>query len=104
MYSLTEKWSSLRTRSFLPLLINATERERSAYARDEKFYRILGSLNRREFLKKAVRKNRVHDLEEGVLLLDEALKLRPDDPRALEMRDGFEAELKLLQMMRPGGH
>ena len=104
LYSLTEKWNSLRTRSFLPLVINATEEERSAYARDEKFYRILGSLNRREFLKKDSRDNRLHDLEEGIRLLDDALKLRPDDPRASGIKEGFEQELKLLRMMPHGGH
>lgn len=103
LYSLTEKWNALRTRSFLPLVINATEQERSAYARDEKFYRILGSLNRREFLKKAAGENRIRDLEEGIRLLDDALKLRPDDPRASAIKEGFEEELKLLRMNPHGG-
>ena len=97
LYSLTEKWSSLRTRSFLPLLINATEQERKAFARDERFYRIMGSVNRREFLRKDSGRDRIRDLEEGIRLLDEALELRPNDPRALGTRESFQDELKLLR-------
>ena len=104
LYVLTEKWSALRAGSAMPRLINATERDKSAFARDEQFYRILGSVTRREFLKKDPGRDRIRELEEGIRLLDQALALRPNDPRASGIRDGFEEELKVLSTLQHRGH
>jgi spermidine synthase len=103
LYPMTEKWNSLRAGSFLPLLQDATEREKEVYARDEKFYRKLASVNRRIFLKKDFAGDRISDLEDQVRLLDEALELRPHDPRALRIKEEFEAALKMLRMRPPRG-
>jgi len=97
LFPLVEKWNSLRAASFSPLLEDATELDREAYERDEKFYRKLGSVNRKVFLKKIVARERPSDLEEGVRLLDEALELRPHDTRALRTKEDFEEELKMLR-------
>jgi spermidine synthase len=97
LYPMVEKWDSLRAGSFSALLEGATEQDREVYERDEKFYRKLGSVNRKVFLKKFVAKDRLSDLEEGVRLLDEALQLRPHDTRAARTKEDFEDELKMLR-------
>jgi hypothetical protein len=103
LYAMTEEWDSLRAGSYLPLLEDATEQDRKAYIRDEKFYRKLGSVNRRMFLKKVSARDRISDLEERVRLLEEALELRPHDSRALHAKEDLEEELKILRRHpRPG--
>lgn len=97
MYPMVERWNSLRAGSFSSLLEDATEPDRDVYERDEKFYRKLGSVNRKVFLKKFVARDRLSDLEEGVRLLDEALQLRPHDTRAARTKEDFEDELKMLR-------
>lgn len=100
LYSLTERWDSLRAGSFLPHLEDATDEEKKAYARDERFYRLLGSANRRIFLKPYSRSDRISDLETSARQLDDALELRPGDSRAVQAKKEIESELNMLRALR----
>lgn len=99
LFPMTEQWNSLRASSFLQLLENATEQDKDAFVRNEKFYRILGSVNRKWFLGKHSRRERISDLEEGIRLLNEALSLRAGDSRALRTKQDFEVELNMLRAL-----
>ena len=103
VFPLAEKWNSLRAESFLPLLQNYTLQERAIFAQDEEFYRKLASVNRRVFLRHAPPEDRISDLEDQIRLLDEALGIRPGDPRVLEMKEEFEAGLRIMRMRIPHG-
>ena len=101
LYPMTEQWNLLRAGSFLTLVENATERDTEVFVRNEKFYRILGSVNRKMLLSKRSRSERIADLEEGIRLLDEALAYRAGDARALRMEQDFKQELSALRAI-PG--
>ncbi|MDH5535899.1 MAG: hypothetical protein OEZ08_10075 [Betaproteobacteria bacterium] len=103
VFPLAEKWNSLRAESFVPLLQNYTLQERAIFAQDEEFYRKLASVNRRVFLRHAPPEDRISDLEDQIRLLDEALGIRPGDPRVLEMKEEFEAGLRIMRMRIPHG-
>jgi spermidine synthase len=97
IYPRAETWNSLRADSYVPLLEHATKRDEESYSRAERFYRLLGAVNRRVLLKVSSGTDRIDDLEQGMRLLAEALGVRPDDPRALRKRDDLEQELETLR-------
>ena len=101
VYPMTEQWNSLRAKSFLPLLEDATAQNRADYVRDEAYYRLLGSVSRRLLRGQTSRSQRISDLEEGLRLLNDALALRAGDVRGLQMKQDLEEELYVLRAL-PG--